>query len=84
MRQKSIRIASAVAIALGFVATAFATDRQDDRFKERGGSVIPCSLAGVNPIYHPEIFANAAVARSYGFVQGRDGAWQVVPNCRPH
>jgi hypothetical protein len=84
MRQTSILVPSAIAVALGFVATAFATDRSDDRTKERGGSVIPCSLVGVNPVYHPEIFGNAAVARSYGFVKGRDGVWQVVANCRPY
>jgi hypothetical protein len=82
MRQKSILVAAATAVALGFAATAFATDRSDDRTKEKGGSVLPCSLVGVNPVHHPEIFGNAAAAREYGFVKGRDGTWQVMPNCR--
>jgi hypothetical protein len=43
--------------------------------------VLPCSLDGVNPVYHPHIFGNPAVARSYGFVRSRDGTWYVVPNC---
>jgi hypothetical protein len=43
--------------------------------------VLPCSLDGVNPVHHPHIFGNPAVARSYGFVRSRDGAWHVVPNC---
>jgi len=42
-----------------------------------GGSVKACSLAGVNPVHHPEIFGNPAVARSMGFVQSGDGAWHV-------
>ena len=47
----------------------------------RGGFVKPCSLDGVNPVYHPEIFDNPAVARSFGFILSRDGAWHVIPNC---
>jgi hypothetical protein len=42
-----------------------------------GGSVKACSLAGVNPVHHPEIFGNPAVARSMGFVQSSDGVWHV-------
>jgi hypothetical protein len=84
MRKGSMLVASAIAIALGFAGVASANDRDNDRTRERGGSVIPCSLDGVNPVYHPEIFGNAAVARSYGFVKGRDGTWQVMANCRAH
>jgi hypothetical protein len=47
----------------------------------QGGYVIPCSLEGVNPVYHPEIFGNPAVARAYGFVRGRNHTWQVIKNC---
>jgi hypothetical protein len=42
-----------------------------------GGNVKACSLAGVNPIHHPEIFGNAADAASYGFVRSADGTWHV-------
>lgn len=49
-----------------------------------GGFVIPCSLDGVNPSHHLEIFGNPAVARSYGFVLGPDRAWHVIPNCSPY
>jgi hypothetical protein len=42
-----------------------------------GGNVQPCSLAGVNPIHHPEIFGNAAAAASYGFFRSADGTWHV-------
>jgi hypothetical protein len=37
---------------------------------------MPGSLDGVHPAYHPGIFGNPAVARSYGFVTSRDGSWQ--------
>jgi len=46
-----------------------------------GGGVVPCSLAGVNPAHHPEIFGNPAAAQSYGFVQGPDRVWRVDGNC---
>jgi hypothetical protein len=50
--------------------------------RHQGGYVIPCSLDGVNPAFHPEIFGSPAAAREYGFVQSRDGAWRVQPNCQ--
>ncbi len=49
-----------------------------------GGGVVPCSLDGINPAHHPEIFGNPAVAATYGFVRSRDGTWHVVPNCSRH
>jgi hypothetical protein len=83
MRRKSIVVVLTASVGLAFLATAFAgTDR--DRDRDRGGFVATCSLAGVNPAHHPEIFGNPAVASSYGFVKGRDGTWQVTPDCRPH
>jgi hypothetical protein len=75
-------VAFAVTTALGFLGAASAaagTDR--DRGSREPGSVVPCSLVGVNPVYHPEIFGNAATALSFGFVRSRDGTWQVVRNC---
>ena len=50
--------------------------------RSEGGGIVRCSLDGVNPAHHPEIFGNPAVAASYGFVQSRDGIWHVQPNCR--
>jgi hypothetical protein len=51
----------------------------------RGGYVKPCSLDGVNPVYHRDIFGNPALARAvYGFVQARDGSWHVAPGCRQY
>jgi hypothetical protein len=72
------RIAFAAALILGTASAALAG--QDDR-NDRGGFVIPCSLDGVNPVYHPRIFGDPAVAREYGFVRSRDSSWQVEKNC---
>ena len=78
------RLFVALAITTAFsvlsVCTVAARDR-GDRHDDRG-AVIPCSLAGVNPAYHPEIFGNRAVAQSYGFVQAPDRTWRVRPDCR--
>ena len=78
-------VVAAIATALGilFASSASATDRQNDRASERDhNGVLPCSLAGVNPVLHPEIFGNAATAASYGFVRSANGTWQVRPGCR--
>jgi hypothetical protein len=64
----------AAALAVVGVASAVAADRDGGR--ERG-FVMPGSLNGVNPAYHPDIFGNPAVAREYGFVQSPDGVWHV-------
>lgn len=69
-------------IQAGTTATAFAQDNGRNSGKPRGGWVVPCSLDGVNPVYHPGIFGNPAAAASYGFVRSRDGTWHVAPNCR--
>jgi hypothetical protein len=76
-------VALAITTALGVLGTASAAAGSDrDRGNRERGSVVPCSLVGVNPVYHPEIFGNAATAYAYGFVRSRDGAWQVGANCR--
>lgn len=72
-------VLSAVLGALG-ITPAAASFIGDSRY--RGGYVVPCSLIGVNPAYHPDIFGNPAFAKAYyGFVRGRDGTWQVQSNC---
>jgi hypothetical protein len=82
MSGKMAFVAFAVTTALGILGAAPAVAKDDiDNRGERGGSVRPCSLDGVNPVHHPEIFGNAATALSFGFVRSRDGTWQVVPNC---
>jgi hypothetical protein len=84
MRGTNTFSALAVGAALGVLGSTSAVAMKDD-MGDRGEpdrSVVPCSLTGVNPAAHPEIFGNPAVAASYGFVRSRDGAWHVVPNCR--
>jgi hypothetical protein len=81
--KKRAFVAFGVVTALGMfgAASAVANERDDNR-GERGGAVVRCSLDGVNPAHHPEVFGNAATAASYGFVQARDGTWHVRPDCR--
>jgi hypothetical protein len=72
-----------ITIALGVLgAASAAAGDHSDRGRERG-YVVPCSLVGVNPAVHPDIFGNPAAARAYGFVQGPDRVWRVESNCRP-
>lgn len=72
------RIALAMVVGLGALAPASAAWAQGYDYEYYGGYVKPCSLDGVNPVYHPEIFGNPASAREFGFVQSRDGAWHVA------
>ena len=61
----------AVTAALGVLGTASAIAKDDfDKRDERGGFVLPCDLSGVNPVHHPDIFGNPAVAR-YAPGEGR-------------
>jgi hypothetical protein len=68
-------------IAAAFGSTAVVAKDLGDRPHE-GGAVVPCSLDGVNPAQHPEIFGNPAIAASFGFVRSADGTWHVRPGCR--
>jgi hypothetical protein len=78
---KKAFVVLAATIAATPLGPAFANDGIDTR-DHQGGNIVPCSLAGVNPAYHPEIFGNPAVAATYGFIQASDGSWHVEPNCR--
>jgi hypothetical protein len=75
-RQRCSRPSSRLAI----LGTASAAQARYNFYRKRG-FVIPCSLDGVNPAFHPDIFGNPAVAREYGFIRSRDGTWQVEKNC---
>lgn len=79
MAEKKIIIAIAAA-ALSILGTTAAWSNFDGRHN-KGGFVPRCSLDGVNPAVHPDIFGDAAVAREYGFIQSRDGSWHVKDNC---
>jgi hypothetical protein len=63
------KIALATALVLGSLGSAALADQSDDR----GGSVMPGSMDGVNPAYHPGIFRNANTAKAYGFVDTQHG-----------
>jgi hypothetical protein len=69
------KIALAAALILGGLSSAALADQSDDR----GGSVMPGSLDGVNPAYHPGIFRNANTAKAYGFVETQHG-WAAAPS----
>jgi hypothetical protein len=85
MRGTKTFAALAIAAALAVLGTSTAAWSYYDRHGFRGGYVKPCSLDGVNPTYHREIFGNPALARAvYGFVQARDGSWHVEPGCRAY
>ena len=81
-RKKMLIPLTAVALGIaGAVSSAQAGARDDAG--DRQSCVVPCSLVGVNPVYHPRIFGNPAFAKAYyGFVQGRDHTWYVEPNCK--
>ncbi len=82
-RRTFIRLGIATALGLVGVASLASAQQQDPGFQGGTGDVEPCSLAGVNPADHPSIFGDPQVARlQYGFVQGPDGNWQVIPNCQ--
>jgi hypothetical protein len=80
MTGKKAFVAFAVITALGVLGAAPAALAKGRA--NPGGNVRPCSLDGVNPVYHPQIFGNAGTAYAYGFVRSRDGTWQVRPDCR--
>jgi hypothetical protein len=88
MKRSALALVAAVAAldVLSSTSAAWAFyDCDDDYysyFSRRCGWVVPCSLDGVNPVYHPSIFANPRIAREqYGFIRSRDGTWHVEKNC---
>jgi hypothetical protein len=56
------KIALAAALIFGTATAALANDSGEDR----GGFVIPGSMVGVNPVYHPDIFGTASNAVNAG------------------
>jgi hypothetical protein len=80
-------VAVAAVTALGghsspSAASGYYYDCDNYYFGHCRGWVVPCSLDGVNPAYHPSIFGNPRVAyEEYGFIRARDGTWHVERNC---
>ena len=68
---------------LAAVATGVVFGTASTTWAQYGGesNVRQCSLSGINPVNHPEVFSNPAVAATYGFVQS-NGSWHVAPGCR--
>jgi hypothetical protein len=62
------KIALAAVLVLGTASVALAggADNTDDR----GGFVMPGSMVGVNPAYHPDIFGNTAKVGKGGYAYG--------------
>jgi hypothetical protein len=62
----------AAALILGTASAALAGDQQDG---DTGGFVLPGSMDGVNPVYHPDLFAPTVNSRNagkaYGFVPAK-------------
>jgi hypothetical protein len=62
------KIALAAALIFGTAAAALASDSGEDK----GGFVVPGSTAGVNPVYHPDIFGAAGktdkAGKAYNYV----------------
>jgi hypothetical protein len=58
-------ISAAIALSIvGAASTALAGDQGEDR----GGFVVPGSMVGVNPAYHPEWFGKTSSAgNAYGY-----------------
>jgi hypothetical protein len=63
---------SSVAVALIVFGAASEALAGSERWP-RGGFVKACSLDGVNPVYHPGIFGNPAIARSLALSDGGMG-----------
>jgi hypothetical protein len=84
MSGKKAFVSLAVITTAGFLGTAAATWSSERNDKDPDAIVIPCSLYGINPVLHPNIFSNPVTAKAFGFVRSRDGTWHVKENCIPH
>ena len=82
MNRKQGVCAGVLVLALGVVGVGLASDNSGEY---SGGFVMPGSLAGVNPVHHPEIFGSSRdVAmpkpRTYCFVHDPGVGWYVDCN----
>jgi hypothetical protein len=65
MSGRRTSIAISAAIVLGIVGAATAALANDSGENDRGGYVVPGSMVGVNPAYHPGWFSQAGNAYGY-------------------
>lgn len=71
MTHKKSLIALSAALAIGLIgAASVAQASNDDMATDRGGFVMPGSMDGVNPAYHPGLFGPAYRARNGGSAYG--------------
>jgi hypothetical protein len=70
MSGRTTSIAISAAIVLGIVGATTAALSNDSGENNMGGYVVPGSMAGVNPVYHPRWFGRAASAGPAGDAYG--------------
>ena len=61
------KIAMCVALVLGGALSSALAANENDGGNETGGYVLPGSMDGVNPVYHPDIFGKPAT-KAFGLV----------------
>jgi len=66
----TIALATALVLSSGVAALA-ASEQSEDR----GGFVIPGSMDGVNPVYHPDIFGNVNAQATKRTLQQDRSEW---------
>ena len=72
------KIVLVTALVLSSGLAALANDQTD----ERGGFVIPGSMDGVNPVYHPDIFGNVNAQVTKRSLQQDRSEWGKPANRR--
>ena len=72
------KIVLVTALVLSSGLAALANDQTD----ERGGFVIPGSMDGVNPVYHPDIFGNVNAQVTKRALQQDRSEWGKPANRR--
>ena len=69
MSGKKTLIAVTAAVVLGTLGVASVAQASDSG-EEKGGFVMPGSMDGVNPVYHPDLFGKAAQTNNAGDAYG--------------
>jgi hypothetical protein len=73
------KIALAVALVLSSGVAALAGGKDDDGGGGAGGFVIPGSMDGVNPVYHPDIFGDVNAQSAKRTLQQDRSEWGKAP-----
>jgi hypothetical protein len=64
MRRSALLASLTALYVLSSISAAWAFNDCDNYYRSCRGFVIPCSLDGVNPAYHPSIFGNPTLPDS--------------------